>query len=266
MSERLVGRVLASGQYKRCTLMVLMALAEWATDDGLTAPTNKQLIARLGFCERQIRNSIRQMIADHALTIVDRASGKPGCGTQYRIILPDTETGAIQPIETGAVIGPTGALVAPLTGAVSQNSAISTGAMSIPLPSSSPPLSLPPQTPLLLSPLPSPPLSPPLDLFPLTLPPSVIEQTAVKEPKRKPRCKIPESFPLSSELERLRALKYWGSVDRKDIDFKTEAMKFRAHHVAHGSVMASWPAAWQTWFMNAPKFNARRQIEVRASL
>jgi hypothetical protein len=48
-------------------------------------------------------------------------------------------------------------------------------------------------------------------------------------------------------------------VPRRDIlnqrfDYATESAQFRDHHLARGSVMADWNAAWRTWCANALKF------------
>lgn len=38
---------------------------------------------------------------------------------------------------------------------------------------------------------------------------------------------------------------------RSDVDWPTEAIRFKAHHQAKGSRMANWKAAWATW-VNSP--------------
>ncbi len=75
----------------------------------------------------------------------------------------------------------------------------------------------------------------------------VIKDTTTKrEPKR--RASLPDDFTLTPE-RRQSALKRYADAD---VDSMFE--QFRAHHVAHGSVMKSWDAAWTTWLGNAAKF------------
>ena len=50
------------------------------------------------------------------------------------------------------------------------------------------------------------------------------------------------------------AVAYWHERGRFDLDVDDEAMRFRLHHTKHGNRMASWDAAWQTWYVNALEF------------
>lgn len=43
------------------------------------------------------------------------------------------------------------------------------------------------------------------------------------------------------------------------LDLVTEYDKFKAHHEAKASLMASWPAAFKTWLYNAVKFSKPKQ-------
>lgn len=70
--------------------------------------------------------------------------------------------------------------------------------------------------------------------------------------RRRTRTKIPDedSFQLTPERRaylqeqapRADATKVW--------------VLFRDHHLAHGSVMADWPAAWRTWCQRQPQYSA----------
>jgi hypothetical protein len=40
--------------------------------------------------------------------------------------------------------------------------------------------------------------------------------------------------------------------------FRSEWRKFRDHHLANGSLMADWPAAWRKWLSNVGKFQPAR--------
>ena len=51
---------------------------------------------------------------------------------------------------------------------------------------------------------------------------------------------IPADFPSEAELA-------WCDAERPDLSAGTVAIAFRDYHLAHGSTMKSWPAAWRTW-------------------
>lgn len=64
--------------------------------------------------------------------------------------------------------------------------------------------------------------------------------------------KLPENFPDLHARHLAEA--YWFKHQREDIDFAEQASKFRAHHTAKGTASKSWPASWQTWYMNALQY------------
>lgn len=68
------------------------------------------------------------------------------------------------------------------------------------------------------------------------------------------RCRLPSDFILTDALRDYAASK---GMPRNVVD--REFDRFRNHHTAHGSVMASWPAAWRTWVGNFPQFNGGRR-------
>ena len=39
----------------------------------------------------------------------------------------------------------------------------------------------------------------------------------------------------------------WCDAERPELSAGTVAVAFRDYHLAHGSTMKSWPAAWRTW-------------------
>jgi hypothetical protein len=47
-------------------------------------------------------------------------------------------------------------------------------------------------------------------------------------------------------------------------DVDTQFSRFRDHHLARGSLMADWEAAWRTWVCNAEKFRAHSHNFERA--
>jgi uncharacterized protein YdaU (DUF1376 family) len=52
--------------------------------------------------------------------------------------------------------------------------------------------------------------------------------------------RIPVDFPGPTELD-------WCESERPDLSAGTVALQFRDYHLAHGTAMKSWPAAWRTW-------------------
>ena len=51
---------------------------------------------------------------------------------------------------------------------------------------------------------------------------------------------IPADFPTDADLA-------WCDTERPELSAGTVAVAFRDYHLAHGSTMKSWPAAWRTW-------------------
>lgn len=74
-----------------------------------------------------------------------------------------------------------------------------------------------------------------------------------KQPRRaKARTGIAEDA-QPTERQRAFARKLGLSADV----FREEWRKFRTHHIANGSLMASWDAAWEKWCGNIGKYGAR---------
>ena len=73
-----------------------------------------------------------------------------------------------------------------------------------------------------------------------------------KKPERQTKTKLPDDCPTAAD--KLKAEAYWHERHRPDLNAEDEAVKFRLHHTKHGNRMASWEAAWQTWYVNAPEF------------
>lgn len=70
-----------------------------------------------------------------------------------------------------------------------------------------------------------------------------------KVTKTSNRTRISEEWsPSSGDIEFAKGL---------GIDPVAIADSFRDYHLAHGSLMASWPAAWRTWCRNQVKFSGR---------
>jgi hypothetical protein len=64
-------------------------------------------------------------------------------------------------------------------------------------------------------------------------------------PKRTP---LPQDFSVSDQVMELASRNGW-------INPKLELDAFKDYHLAHGSLMADWEAAFRTWLRNAAKFN-----------
>lgn len=72
----------------------------------------------------------------------------------------------------------------------------------------------------------------------------------VASPKKrtKPRAAFPDDLSLDDGMRAAIIAKF------PDCDADEAFVQFRAHHVAKGSLMASWRQAWTTWIGNAERF------------
>jgi len=70
--------------------------------------------------------------------------------------------------------------------------------------------------------------------------------------KRKSR--ISDDQKLTGEL-RDKALMYWKSKNRPDLDPLEEFEKFKNHYLGNGERRLDWGRTWQTWYTNAVQFN-----------
>ncbi len=64
------------------------------------------------------------------------------------------------------------------------------------------------------------------------------------------RTLIPEDFEADDQIMELVAQRGWP-------DPRLEVVKFRDYHIAHGTLMADWQAAFRTWLNNAVGFGAK---------
>jgi len=98
------------------------------------------------------------------------------------------------------------------------------------------------------------------DLPALEDPPPPPEKQAQPKTKRsKPKSKIaPDQQP--TEADRRAA----AANDLDPATFRAEWARFRDHHLAHGSLMADWSAAWRTWLGNMNRFAPRASPPPRA--
>jgi len=92
----------------------------------------------------------------------------------------------------------------------------------------------------------------------LVISPKAKTKPKTKNAKNKPKTKLPNDFELTQERG-IKAMKYWQKKNRRDLNPRLKDIfdKFKNHHIQHGSSMANWEAAWQTWYTNAPDFEKK---------
>lgn len=70
---------------------------------------------------------------------------------------------------------------------------------------------------------------------------------------KKRRTRLPDNFPNEWCLS--AAKDYWLGKGRADLVPEDIAAEFTAYCKANGKTYLDWPSAWQTWYVNAVKFN-----------
>lgn len=86
MSIKLMTVVWDCGAYDGGSLITLLALADWARDDGSKIyPTVRQLVLKTRLDERQVRRILKSLQNDGVLLKVAEATGKPGIANEYRL-------------------------------------------------------------------------------------------------------------------------------------------------------------------------------------
>ena len=83
----------------------------------------------------------------------------------------------------------------------------------------------------------------------------VIASAPRKASRAKARTKISEDAQPTDKDK--QAAKESGMTDEV---FRGEWSKFRNHHIAKGSTMANWEAAWRTWCANYITFQSRNVL------
>jgi hypothetical protein len=68
---------------------------------------------------------------------------------------------------------------------------------------------------------------------------------------------IPEDFEVSAPIMDLVAQRGWP-------DPREQLHKFKDYHIAHGTLMMDWEAAFRTWLNNAVGFGAKPMPKVEA--
>lgn len=89
MSIRVMTTVWDARVFEGGTLLVLLALADWANDDGTKIyPTLKQIGEKAMLSERGTRECMRRLESSGVLALVSAADGTPGRANEWRIDLP----------------------------------------------------------------------------------------------------------------------------------------------------------------------------------
>lgn len=88
MSIRLLSKVWDSGAYAEGTLLVLLALADWANDDGGSVfPFVEQVAAKARLSTRQAQRALKTLREDGVLEPIKNTSGGRGRRVEYQINL-----------------------------------------------------------------------------------------------------------------------------------------------------------------------------------
>jgi len=77
------------------------------------------------------------------------------------------------------------------------------------------------------------------------------DSSPAKAEKRKRS--LPNDFILTKKKANL-AMKYWSKKNRNDLDVRDIFEQFTTYCKAHGKTYLDWDSAWQTWYVNAIKF------------
>ena len=98
MSIRLMTWVWANSPYSGERLLLHLALADFANDDGVCFPSHGTLAKKARCSTGWVRQTIKQMIADSLIEIVEPAGQGRGKVGRYRLLKGDTECDLSEPI------------------------------------------------------------------------------------------------------------------------------------------------------------------------
>lgn len=99
MSVRWIGRVWETSPYEGRRLLLHLALADFANDEGVCFPSQRTLALKARTTEAWVSASVKQMVKDGLLEIVERGSGR-GNRTVYQLRKGSTELGESEKGET----------------------------------------------------------------------------------------------------------------------------------------------------------------------
>lgn len=98
MSIRLMTWVWANSPYSGERLLLHLALADFANDEGVCFPSHGTLAKKARCSTGWVSQTIKQMIADSLIEIVEPAGQGRGKVGRYRLLIGDTECDLTQPI------------------------------------------------------------------------------------------------------------------------------------------------------------------------
>ena len=83
MSVKIMSWVWDHSPYENTTLLILLAMADFADDDGVCWPSQARLMGKARCSERTVRDAVKRMVADGVVEIVSESSGRTS--HRYRI-------------------------------------------------------------------------------------------------------------------------------------------------------------------------------------
>lgn len=98
MSIRLMTWVWANSPYAGQRLLLHLALADFANDEGICFPSHGTLAKKARCSTGWVSQTIKQMIADHLIEIVEPAGQGRGKVGRYRLLKGDTELDLFEPL------------------------------------------------------------------------------------------------------------------------------------------------------------------------
>lgn len=212
------------------TKLVLVALCNHANHEDQAWPANSVLCQTTGLSKRAVQNSLKKLEYWGLITRV-RRSREDGSDTSCMVYI-DLECGWI--VKNGEARRAPGALNARLGVQEVQGG----GAPYAPLETTSNP-----QVNNIMG-------DEYFSVEPKSQPPAESKPTASA---KKRRCTIPPEFPLTDRLK-----KYATDRGVAATYVATLFDNFKNYHLAKGTVMLDWDAAWRTWVGNESRFNGHR--------
>lgn len=219
MSARCTGNVWKHSRHKGSDLLVLLAIADYAKDDGSGAwPSVALLAEKTRLSERNVQYVLRKLEESGELT-VERHAGPRGCHL-YNITVSEVEGAKIAPVRGAKIAG------AKIAGGATQRTegvqtSVSGGAIAI---------------------APDPLIDPSVD-------PSIyVVADAATRQKRKQR--IPSDFGLSDRMVEWAKSKGFDKV----LDLEKETDEFYDYWRGRGEPMLDWVATWQSRIRQRAQF------------
>ena len=222
MSIYVISSVWRNGPEKQGHLLVLLALADYANDEGECWPSIASIAQKARMTERGTQKILRQLEAEGWVKITT-GNGRKGCN-RY-VINPERETPNVDaktPNDVHPEHRSPRTTFTPNVDAKTPNVDAKTPNVDTPEPSRTV-------------------IEPSENL--------IGGDNAPDPPKRRRAIAIPENWvPSDANIQHALSKK----LSPEEID--NEADQFRNHHLARGTTFKDWDAAWRTWVGNAIKF------------